>query len=299
MGKCYICGSTKGNPHSWHNSWNNTETDTIYYCPECDKFVSKAWYSLFENQNNGGGWLKSESEFWRLFDAAKDMYLKKTNAASIPPPEKDPVYVSTTLITDHVRIHKIKNDDGIIPVKEEIFKIGDLINLKNGYLDSMSEGFYKNRLNEVKWPTKIVGMGNDCVQITAETDAYAAIFVSKFYVEKIESIKEKVDQYKEHEKKLQRDPNYQQFLLNQHKCDICGKIGNDYEPIFLIKKDSYQHCLCSRLVSYYAKIANISEEESVKIIKEKLFSSSKQEKTEKKEQQVLCSADFFENPWRR
>jgi hypothetical protein len=297
MGKCYICGSTKAQPHNWYNDWNNRETDIIEYCLECEKFVTKAWYSLFENQNNDRGWLKSESEFRRLFDAAKDMYLKKTNAASIPPPEKDPVYVSTTSITDHVRIHK--NDD-VASVKKEIFKIGDLINLKDGYLDSMPEDWYKNRLNKVKWPTKIVDMEYDCIQIMAEIDA--GVWVSRFYVNKVENIKGKVDPYKEHEKKLKGDPRYQQFLLNQHTCDICGKTGNSDFCIMMMSvlKDSYRHGKCNGLINDYATITGISREESAKIIKEKLFSSSKQNKVEKKkEQQVLCSADFFENPWRR
>lgn len=123
-----------------------------------------------------------------------------------------------------------------------------------------------------------------------------------------ETIIEKIDPYKEHENKMKNDSKYRQFLLNQHECELCGKMGDDQNNILPTTKDGIPFCRsttdhhlhqrCFALICNIQPVFACSFEEALdKIKNSNLFNKEQEHKRTIRKQQIDILSSIGKNPW--
>jgi hypothetical protein len=114
----------------------------------------------------------------------------------------------------------------------------------------------------------------------------------------------KKDPYKEHREKLEKDPHFRQYLLDEHKCELCGNKGNSISKNSHInsylneKQQQFLHIYCEHIIANFAIVKGISLKESFDKLKP-LFEKKQQAGDKKKECRILGSLDLIGNPWNR
>ena len=114
------------------------------------------------------------------------------------------------------------------------------------------------------------------------------------------------DPYKEHRENLEKNPGYRQYLLDEHKCELCGNKGSttsrmNYVDLFLNEKQQqlFIHFRCYDIISKFAIATGASLSESFDKLKP-LFEKKQQPTSDKKKEcRVLGSLDLIGNPWNR
>lgn len=123
------------------------------------------------------------------------------------------------------------------------------------------------------------------------------------FIEAISKVKK--DPYKEHRENLEKNPGYRQYLLDEHKCELCGNKGNTIDKnshvnLFLNeKRQQFLHLRCHDIIANFAIASGISLRESFD--KLRLLFEKKQlpMSDKKKECKILGSLDLIGNPWNR
>ena len=115
-----------------------------------------------------------------------------------------------------------------------------------------------------------------------------------------------IDPYKAHEEKLKNDLSYQQFLLNQHECVLCGRKGcydgKDLEIIIECQLEGmdgiFMHDACNSVVDDYSYVSGVTCEEALEKLRT-LFEKSSAAPSKKLVEKVECFGDHSGNPWNR
>ncbi len=115
------------------------------------------------------------------------------------------------------------------------------------------------------------------------------------------------DPYKEHREKLGKDPHFQQYLLDEHKCELCGKNGDHYKfqrestivSCLNEKQQQFLHVRCHDIIANFAIVKGISLKESFDKLKTLFEKKTQQAGDKKKECRILGSLDLIGNPWNR
>lgn len=165
-------------------------------------------------------------------------------------------------------------------------------NWTNHYQEHTND-YYPTFYNKLRYIREAIRTASKSSNLGQNVGAYISSVKSKDQKEQ--------DPYKEHEKQLKNNKNYQQYLLNEHECELCGNKGKGAIRIEKIQNRNFVFCheLCYEMIRNYALVTNHSIQDSFEALKEKLFVKKEKEVKQNKEQNILCSADFFCNPWNR